>query len=158
MRSILCHFGQEFAMSMGRQMNERETGHDRVAEKEAELMVSDGSRVETILDLARAKAAACGENLKTLADMVEMHCKKKWIMDSVELAVVVACLIYVANPLDAIPDATPILGCIDYAAIVNTTVDLIRANMTRFFNWKEQKQTLFEAGKDENCCEKCTAM
>ena len=59
MRSILCHFGQEFAALMGRQMNGRETGHYRVAAEEAELMVSDGSRVETILDHARAKADAC---------------------------------------------------------------------------------------------------
>jgi len=89
---------------------------------------------------------------------VEMHYKKKWIMDPMELAVVVAYLIYVANPVDAIPDATPIVGYIDDLAIVNTTIDLVRVNMTRFLNWKEQKLTLFEAGKDENCCEKCTIM
>jgi len=56
------------------------------------------------------------------------------------IAAVVAALLYVINPFDAIPDAIPIVGQLDDAAVVAACLALVRRDLQRYREWKLARQ------------------
>ncbi len=54
------------------------------------------------------------------------------------IAVAVGALLYVLDPLDAIPDWIPGIGFVDDAAVVTALVATLRADLGRFLEWEEQ--------------------
>jgi len=62
---------------------------------------------------------------------------RDWWNDEYELpwrvvAAITACLLYVLNPFDLIPDFIPVLGAIDDLFVVGLTIALIRADLRRY--------------------------
>ena len=62
---------------------------------------------------------------------------RDWWNDEYELpwrvvAAITACLLYVLNPFDLIPDFIPIIGAIDDLFVVGLTIALIRADLRRY--------------------------
>jgi len=54
------------------------------------------------------------------------------------VAVAVAALLYLLDPLDAIPDWLPGIGFIDDAAVTTALIATIRKDLERFMRWEEQ--------------------
>lgn len=49
-------------------------------------------------------------------------------------------LLYVLNPLDLIPDALPVLGLLDDAAVVSACLALLEQDLYAYRQWREGKQ------------------
>jgi len=67
---------------------------------------------------------------------------RDWWNDEYELpwrvvAAITACLLYVLNPFDLIPDFIPILGYIDDLFVVGLTIALIRTDLRRYCRAKD---------------------
>lgn len=146
-------FLTSFLESTGRTINDNESAHYTTANNEAEVIIDDPSAIETMLAKVKAKALCLGEDLNTMCDMAEMHIKKKWTLDRFDLVLIVSCLVYVATPVDAIPDAIPIVGYTDDALIVSATSKTIFLNMAKFRQWKRRNEAVFKSAKDESCCD-----
>jgi uncharacterized membrane protein YkvA (DUF1232 family) len=54
------------------------------------------------------------------------------------VAVAVAALLYVLDPLDAIPDWLPGIGFIDDVTMIGLLVGSIRSDLTRFVDWERE--------------------
>ena len=54
------------------------------------------------------------------------------------VAVAVGALLYVLDPLDAIPDWLPGIGFVDDATMVALLVGSIRGDLGRFLSWEEE--------------------
>lgn len=145
MRTFLVTFLQ----SAGRQIQPREEKHYRQADDEAQELENDSARVHKLLDKVKSITYGFGDDMKTVTEMVEMHYKKKWTMDYFELTLVLACLVYVVTPLDAIPDTLPGVGYADDAVIVKNTVHIIRGNIVAFRAWKGENKDAYLSGKAE---------
>lgn len=128
------------------------------ANTEAEEIASDSSRALELIKKVRSKMNRVGEDLAAMVDMVEMHYKKKYYMETCDLLIVMACLVYVASPMDAIPDATPIIGYTDDALVVRTTVNIVHDNLDRFKRWKQRNQGTYKQAKEDSCCDDCVVL
>jgi len=55
------------------------------------------------------------------------------------VAVAVGALLYVLDPLDAVPDWIPGIGFVDDAAVVTALVASMRGELARFLDWESEK-------------------
>ena len=54
-----------------------------------------------------------------------------------------AIIVYLASPIDIIPDSIPLLGFIDDAFIITTVVDLcLDRELERYRNWREENRNI----------------
>lgn len=58
------------------------------------------------------------------------------------LVMVVIAIIYAVSPIDILPDAIPIAGLIDDAAILKIVLDTIRNDLETYADWKENQKAL----------------
>ena len=54
------------------------------------------------------------------------------------IAVAIGALLYVLDPLDAVPDWIPGIGFVDDAAVVTALVATMRSDLERFLRWEEE--------------------
>ena len=54
----------------------------------------------------------------------------------------VIAIIYAVSPIDILPDAIPIAGLIDDAAILKIVLDTIRNDLETYAAWKENQEAL----------------
>jgi uncharacterized membrane protein YkvA (DUF1232 family) len=54
------------------------------------------------------------------------------------IAAIIACLLYVLNPLDIIPDFIPVTGYIDDMMVVKFCNDMIKDDLKKYKEWKEK--------------------
>lgn len=54
------------------------------------------------------------------------------------IAVIVGALLYIVSPLDLIPDAIPVIGFIDDAAIITATILKLNKEIQDYKKWKEE--------------------
>lgn len=64
------------------------------------------------------------------------------------IATVTGAILYLANPLDIIPDFIPFAGYIDDAAVLGLALHLIRNDLLKFRDWRTKKAIEELAGKD----------
>lgn len=83
--------------------------------------------------------------LKLLFEMLKNNGKKnnrgeKFSISPAALAIVVGALLYVISPIDVIPDAIPVVGFIDDAAIITAAITQIKKigdDIKNYKKWKE---------------------
>ncbi len=77
------------------------------------------------IDLAEDKAQNLGEkssDFGLLISMIKDTFAGRYKMNKWNMSVIVATIIYVVSPLDAIPDLIPVLGWLDDASIVGFAI------------------------------------
>lgn len=55
------------------------------------------------------------------------------------IASIIAALLYVLNPIDAVPDYIPWLGLLDDAAVVSGCVGMAKKDLERYKAWKQAR-------------------
>ncbi len=94
------------------------------------------------IDLAEDKAQHLGEkssDFGLLIDMIKDTFSGKYKMNKWNMSVVVATIIYVVSPLDAIPDLIPVLGWLDDASIVGFAISKLADEILRYKKFKRMK-------------------
>jgi uncharacterized membrane protein YkvA (DUF1232 family) len=49
-------------------------------------------------------------------------------------------LLYVLNPFDLVPDALPLLGLLDDAAVVSACLSLVEQDLRDYRDWKQARE------------------
>mmetsp|Transcript_53228 Transcript_53228/g.64175 ORF Transcript_53228/g.64175 Transcript_53228/m.64175 type:complete len:112 (+) Transcript_53228:73-408(+) len=100
---------------------------------------------EAIVNKAQALAHRIGPNLFLLIEMVQTHYKGERRISLCDLFAITICLVYIASPVDVIPDPIPVIGLIDDAAVLAIAVGHLRESMDGYKRWKEER-----GGSDRN--------
>lgn len=58
------------------------------------------------------------------------------------LVMVVIAILYAVSPIDILPDAIPLAGLVDDAAILKIVLDTIRNDIDTYATWKETQEAL----------------
>ena len=117
------------------------------ARTRAEALAGDPKKTRRILDAATRKAdrrrgplKGALEDLQALIRMV-----RAWISGTYReapwqsIALALAAIVYFVMPLDAIPDAIPVLGLVDDVTLIVWTVKSIRSDVDAFRAWEGQE-------------------
>ena len=81
------------------------------------------------------------EDFRALIRLVVAYARGHYRSVPVEsLVVIVAGLLYVLSPIDAIPDAIPGVGVLDDAAVVGWVVKTVRGELEAFREWESKHE------------------
>src|SRR6266508_5079039 len=112
---------------------------------DAKSSIDDRDRLKTLFDEAARKAATVPRDsfkeywpyLQTMLRLVRAHHRGEYgqIPDNA-LLWIVAALNYLIDPFDLIPDATPVLGFVDDATVIEFVTDKTRQTLDDFMMWE----------------------
>ena len=71
--------------------------------------------------------------------MVNDTLKGKFKLETHELVVFIGAIVYVACPIDALPDIIPIIGMIDDVFVVSLVLSTCRETLDRYKKFKESQ-------------------
>jgi len=112
---------------------QHESYHD--AQQEATdmaLLSNDVNKRGEIMTSALALAAQLGPDLYLLIEMAEMHWKEVRRLSATDIFVICCCLAYIANPMDAIPDAIVGIGLSDDLAVLAMTAHQLKGSINDY--------------------------
>ena len=99
-------------------------------------------------DAIMRKVSVAGEfvkllaNIKNMIHMVRAYCKKQYTkLPKKTLVSVCFALAYVASPVDAIPDNTPVVGYVDDIAVVERVLKSANKDIDDFVEWESQQSS-----------------
>ena len=102
-----------------------------------------GQRTELVEQLQRVMQNAtkaledCAADLQTMGSMVTDYANGRYKEIPKETIVaVVAAIVYVVSPIDLIPDAIPVVGYADDAALVSFVLSHVHKDIESYRNWK----------------------
>lgn len=79
----------------------------------------------------------CAADLQTMGNMVTDYANGRYKEIPKETIVaVVAAIVYVVSPIDLIPDAIPVVGYADDAALVSFVLSHVHKDIESYRNWK----------------------
>ena len=130
---------------------QHESFHD--AQQDATLALEDSSKRDEIIQSALALAAQLGPDLYDLIEMAEMHWKDVRRLSPTDIFILFCCLAYIANPLDAIPDAVAGIGLTDDMAVLAMTVHQLKGSINEYKKWKLDNLDVYHRGKEEVECQ-----
>jgi len=91
----------------------------------------------------RGRLKAVLADAGALLRMIRAHAKREYTVVPWEsLVLAVAALLYFVWPIDLFPDAIPVIGYVDDAAVISFVVSSIRSDLDAFRGW--------EAGRNED--------
>ena len=102
------------------------------AEDEAKKIAQDQTKLETLMNVVKKLASRIGDRVVAMAEMAEMHIKGVRMLPTWEFAKVMGCLVYIASPIDIIPDTIPVIGLIDDVAVYGLCVPKLKRQHQRF--------------------------
>ena len=112
---------------------------------DAKACLNDSSSLEVLFNEAAKKAAAVPRDafkqywayLQTMLRLVRAYHRGEYdrVPDN-SLLWIIAALNYLVDPFDLIPDATPVLGFIDDATVVEFVADKTRQTLDDFMVWE----------------------
>jgi uncharacterized membrane protein YkvA (DUF1232 family) len=123
----------------------------RREKKKATRLLDDPVAVIRAADTASAKAerargplAAVWDDLRTSIRLVRVWARRDYSgVSRSRILLIVAALLYLVSPIDAIVDTIPVLGLIDDAAVLAWALRQVRLELDLFRQW-EARQVLPE--------------
>src|SRR5215510_4455273 len=112
---------------------------------DAKACLKNPEDLQALFNEAAKKAAAvprepfkeCWPYLQTMLRLVRAHHRAEYDqVPSDALLWIVAALNYLIDPFDLIPDATPVLGFIDDATVIEFVTDKTRQTLDDFMMWE----------------------
>jgi uncharacterized membrane protein YkvA (DUF1232 family) len=112
---------------------------------DAKACLNDPETLLALFSDAAKKAAAvprepfkeCWPYLQTMLRLVRAHHRGEYDqIPSNDLLWIVAALNYLIDPFDLIPDATPVLGFVDDATVIEFVTDKTRQTLDDFMMWE----------------------
>jgi uncharacterized membrane protein YkvA (DUF1232 family) len=91
-----------------------------------------GGKIEKLAQSASAEAQKLAKQAKLLYMMLRDTVSGKFKAPWVTVAAITACLLYLINPIDIIPDFIPGVGLIDDALVVALCISLVRIDLRRY--------------------------
>jgi uncharacterized membrane protein YkvA (DUF1232 family) len=105
--------------------------------------MSDDTRPEDAEDYLRGKGRKARGLLKeigVLARMMRAMATGKYPLAPVTMSVVGGVLLYVASPIDAIPDPIPVAGFTDDMALTTGAILLLASEISEYREWEIQQE------------------
>ncbi len=78
---------------------------------------------------------------KLIVAMANDSIKGRYKIGKLNLGIIVATVVYVISPLDAIPDIVPILGWVDDVAIIGYALSSLKSEIIKYQNWVASTET-----------------
>jgi uncharacterized membrane protein YkvA (DUF1232 family) len=112
---------------------------------DARACLNDSETLLALFNDAAKKAASvprepfkeCWPYLQTMLRLVRAHHRGEYDqIPSNALLWIVAALSYLVDPFDLIPDATPVLGFVDDATVIEFVTDKTRQTLDDFMTWE----------------------
>jgi len=112
---------------------------------DAKACLNDSETLLTLFNDAAKKAASIPKEpfkeywpyLQTMLRLVRAHHRGEYDqIPSNALLWIVAALNYLVDPFDLIPDATPVLGFVDDATVIEFVTDKTRQTLDAFMTWE----------------------
>jgi len=113
------------------------------AQSKAPEYVASKEKLATLLSSASRKGRqnyefllAPWESLQIVLRMIRSWAAGRYALPATTILGGIAALLYFVDPLDLIPDAVPVLGYLDDAAVIAAFVRLNLTEISRFRNWE----------------------
>src|SRR5919109_1031082 len=112
---------------------------------DAKSCVDDRDRLQTLFNEAAKKAASVPKDsfkeywpyLQTMLRLIRAHHRGEYDQAAHDSMLwIVAAINYLIDPFDLIPDATPVLGFVDDATVVEFVTDKTRQTLDDFMMWE----------------------
>lgn len=132
---------------------QHESFHDAQQEAREMTLLSNVDTRDEVITSALALAAQLGPDLFLLIEMAEMHWKNVRRLSTTDIFIICCCLAFIANPLDAIPDAIALIGLSDDIAVLAMTVHQLKGSINGYRMWKEENLELHRRGREEIECQ-----
>lgn len=94
-------------------------------------------QLQHVMQNATKALEDCAADLQTMGSMVTDYANGRYKEIPKETIVaVVAAIVYVVSPIDLIPDAIPVVGYADDAALVSFVLSHVHKDIESYRNWK----------------------
>lgn len=125
---------------------ELEKGYEK-----AKTLLNDEDKIERFMQRLEKKLKVipvAGEVLSqipVLASLIRSYVKKEYREIPLgSIIAIISALSYVLSPIDIIPDAIPVLGLIDDAAIITACLLLVKSDVEEYMQWREENQKVLD--------------
>jgi uncharacterized membrane protein YkvA (DUF1232 family) len=114
-------------------------GAERLKEEDVGRVVMNAEVIGKKLASGSAFARLL-EDAKLLLSLVRDYWNKEyrsvpyWVIAAAAFA-----LLYVLTPVDLIPDAIPVIGLLDDAAVVSACLAMVRQELAKYAEWKRER-------------------
>ena len=132
---------------------QHESFHDAQQDATEMALLSNADKRNEIISSVLTLASQIGPDVFLLVEMAEMHWKEVRRLSATDIFVICCCLAYIANPLDAIPDAIAGIGLSDDIAVLAMTVHQLKGSINDYKMWKEDNLDLHRRGREEIECQ-----
>ncbi len=78
---------------------------------------------------------------KLILAMAGDSIKGRYKIGKLNLGIIVATVVYVISPLDAIPDVIPVLGWVDDVAIISYALSKLKSEVFKYQKWVASMET-----------------
>ncbi len=119
----------------------------KLAQSQAGRTINDKDEMFTLADSAGVKAAKSGKLKELLSQIVTMGKMIKDVAGSKyrnyskgSFTLIVAGMIYLVCPVDAIPDAIPVAGLLDDAIVLTFVLGKVSGELERYSSWKNVRK------------------
>lgn len=81
----------------------------------------------------------------TMASLIKSYVKKEYTEIPIgSIIAILSALIYFVSPVDLIPDAIPVIGLVDDAAVVAACLNFVNSDLEEYSNWREKNGKLID--------------
>ena len=117
----------------------------------AKNMLENEDKLEKFLQRLETKlkyVPVAGDKLSmvpTMASLIKSYVKKEYTEIPIgSIIAILSALIYFVSPIDLIPDAIPVIGLVDDAAVVATCLNFVNSDLEEYRNWREKNGKLID--------------
>lgn len=117
----------------------------------AKNMLENEDKLEKFLQRLEKKlkyVPVAGDKLSmvpTMASLIKSYVKKEYTEIPIgSIIAILSALIYFVSPVDLIPDAIPVIGLVDDAAVVAACLNFVNSDLEEYSNWREKNGKLID--------------